>query len=224
VTNNLLTDSLSEPLDGLATATATISAGSGNLAIDALPDGAELLVSGTLQYFEKQGRPVRSVSSDRGQAAFVLNGKDAGRPWLHFPWDACNGATEWQIHLNGAVSSDITAQSGGGNVEVMLPDNAQELTASVRTGAGSVDVEIGHATMGSSTLTASSGAGNVTVCVPRGLAARIHASSGMGSVVVEPSFSQTDQHTFESPDYAAAANKVEITVKSGAGNVSVSTI
>jgi hypothetical protein len=34
--------------------------------------------------------------------------------WLQ----ACNGATEWQIHLNPNVQADITAYSGGGNVNV----------------------------------------------------------------------------------------------------------
>jgi hypothetical protein len=36
-------------------------------------------------------------------------------------------------------------------------------------------------------------------------------------------FSKLDGHTYESPDYDDAANKVEITVSSGAGDVSVNT-
>jgi hypothetical protein len=245
VTNNPLTDILSEPLNGVTTAKVEINTGSGNLAIDTLPSEEQVLVSGRLQYFEKQGRPTRSVSTDHDQAIFELKGKDAGRPWFRFPWADCNGATEWQIRLNPAVSSDITAHSGGGNVklnlagmtvicrlsadtgggnvDVVLPDNARNLSADVRTGAGNVGVEVGSGTTGCNTVNASSGAGNVTVRVPRGVATRIHAHSGLGKVVVESPLSTIDGQTYESPDYDAAANKVEITVKSGAGNVSVNT-
>jgi hypothetical protein len=38
-----------------------------------------------------------------------------------------------------------------------------------------------------------------------------------------PRFSQIDGNTYQSPDYDSAADKVEITVHSGAGNVKVNT-
>jgi hypothetical protein len=40
---------------------------------------------------------------------------------------------------------------------------------------------------------------------------------------VDPRFGKTDTNTYQSSDYDAAADKVEITVNSGAGNVSVDT-
>jgi hypothetical protein len=36
-------------------------------------------------------------------------------------------------------------------------------------------------------------------------------------------FSQVDGNTYQLPDYDGAANKVEITVNSGAGNVNINT-
>jgi len=36
-------------------------------------------------------------------------------------------------------------------------------------------------------------------------------------------FNKIDSNTYQSPDYDGAANKVEITVNSGAGNVEVNT-
>jgi hypothetical protein len=246
VTNDVLTDVLSEPLDGVTRARIDINSGSGNLAIDALPDGEQVLVRGELQYFEKQGRPTRSVDSADsadGEATFHLNGKDAGRPWLHLPWAACNGATEWHIHLNPSVSSDISARSGGGNVkldlrqisatrrlsadtgggnvDVELPDSAADLTADIRTGAGNVVVEFGRGAPGDTTVHARSGAGNVTVRLPRGLAARIQATTGMGKVNVDSPFGKIDARTYQSPDYDDAADRVEITARSGAGKVNV---
>jgi hypothetical protein len=40
---------------------------------------------------------------------------------------------------------------------------------------------------------------------------------------VDSRFSKIDGNTYQSPDYDGVADKVEITVNSGAGNVSVNT-
>lgn len=242
--SEVLTDSLLEPLNGATTAKVDVSSGIGNLTIDRLTGGEEVLASGTLQYFEKQGAPARTLNSSGGQAILILRGGDIGRPWFRFPWAACNGAIEWHIQLNPTVSSDITARSGGGNVklnlagmaitsvsadtgggnmDVVLPDGAANLSVTAKTGAGSVTVDMGSGMTGSNTVNANSGAGNVVVHVPTGIAAKIQATSGLGKVTVDSRFGRVDGKTYQSPDYDGAANKVEITVNSGAGNVSVST-
>jgi hypothetical protein len=242
VANNVLTDDLSEPLDGTTTAEIDINAGDGNLTIDKLTGGAEVLVTGILQYFEKQGPPTRNFNASNGQAILTLRGGRAVRPWFHFPWAACNGATEWQIHFNPMVASDITAHSdggnvkldlagmavtrlsadtGGGNMDVVLPDNAANLNVTAKTGAGNVTVAVGSGITGSSAVAANSGAGNVAVHVPSDIAAKVHATCGLGKVIMDSRFSKLDDHTYQSAGYERAADKVEITVHSGAGNVSV---
>jgi hypothetical protein len=238
----VLTHTLSEPLGGVTMAKIDIHAADGNLAIDRLSSGEPVLASGELQYLEKQGLPTRSLNTSNGQATLTVRGGGSGQPWFRLPWAACNGATEWQIHLNPTVQSDITAHSGGGNVklnlagmavtrvsaetgggnmDVVLPENAANLSVSAKTGAGNCTVEIGSGTTGSNIVNANSGAGNVVVRVPSGMAARIHAASGMGKGIMDPRFSMIDKNTYQSPEYDSASNKVEITVKSGAGNVSV---
>jgi len=242
MTKNVLTDSFSEPLNGATTAKVDINAGDGNLTIDRLAGGEQVLASGTLQYFEKQGLPTRTLVFSNGQAALTLRGGGAGRPWFRFPWAACNGATEWQIHLNPAVSSDITAHSdggnvklnlaglavtcvsadtGGGNVDVVLPDNAADLSVTAKTGAGNVTVEIESGIIGSNIVSANSGAGDVVVRIPSGVAARIHATTGLGKVTVDPRFSKAADNRYQSSDFDSAVNRVEITANSGAGNVRV---
>ncbi|HEX8966822.1 MAG TPA: LiaF domain-containing protein [Chloroflexota bacterium] len=241
MSNELLTDELSAPLDGATTASVDIHSGSGNLTIDELPEDEQLLASGSLEYFEKQGKPTRSITSDRGEAKLTLQGADSGQPWFRFPWAACTGATQWQIHLNRVVSdisahtgggnvklnlagmavSHVSADSGGGNMEVVLPEHAANLGVAARTGGGNITVEIGSQTTGSNAVEANSGAGNVVVRVPHGMAARVHARSGLGKVMVDSPFSRIDGQTYQSADYDAAVDKVEITVSTGAGNVTV---
>lgn len=242
--NDLLTENLSEPLNGATTAKIDIHTGTGNLTIDRLTSGERLLASGTLQYFEKQGAPKRSVTTSNGQATLTVRAEDAGQPWFRLPWRACLGATDWQIHLNPTVSLDITAYSGGGNVklnladmavthlsadtgggnmDVVLPNNAADLSVAVSTGGGNVAVDLGSGTTGSNTVNAKSGAGNVVVRIPSGIAARVHAASGLGKVTMDPWLNKVDKNTYQSTDYDSAANRVEITASSGAGNVIVET-
>ena len=241
---NVLTHHLSEPLCGATTAKVNINIADGNLTIDKLTDGQEVLASGTLQYLEKQGLPIRLVETTNGQATLSLKARSTGWPWFHMPWSACNGATEWRIHLNPQVQSEIVANSGGGNVKldlagmavtsvaadtgggnmnVVLPDHAVSLGVVAKSGAGNVTVEVGEDITGSNTIHANSGAGNVVIRIPSGIAARIHASTGLGKVIMDSRFNQMDKNTYQSPDYDIASNKIEITAQSGAGNVSVNT-
>lgn len=106
-------------------------------------------------------------------------------------------------------------------MEVVLPDKTANLSVAARSGAGNVAVEVGNGMRGTGIVEASSGAGNVAVRLPDGIAARIHATTGLDKAIVDPRFSQTGKNSYQSPEYDSAADRVEITVKSGAGNVSV---
>ena len=216
---NVLIHNLSEPLNGATTAKININTGDGNLTIDRLAGGEQILASGALQYLQSQGLPTRSLVSSNGQATLTLKGSSAGQSWFHFPWAACNGATEWQLHLNPTVTSEIAAHSDGGNVKLDLAGMAVT-RVSADTGGGNMDVVLPEDAANLS-VTAKSGAGNVVVLVPSGIAARIHASTGLGKVIVDSRFNKIDGNTYQSSDFDSAANKVEITVHSGAGNVSV---
>ncbi|HOQ98340.1 MAG TPA: LiaF-related protein [Anaerolineae bacterium] len=220
----LLTDDLSQPLNGATTAKLDVDCGPGHLAIDRLTGGEPLLAGGTLQYFERQGPPNHTLSAIGSQTTFTLqdSGSATAGAGFRWPWQACaGGAFEWLLHLNPTVSYDIAAHSDGGNVTLDLAGMAvSRVTAD--TAGGDVDVVLPDNAADLS-VTAKTGAGNVTVSVPSGVAAKIHASSGLGKVIVDPRFSKLDDNTYQSPDYDAAANRVEITASSGAGNVSVIT-
>ncbi len=218
---NVLTYEFSEPLNGATTAKADIHAGDGNLTVEPLAGTQRLLAEGTLQYFESQGQPKQSLVSNAGQAALTLKGGGGKQPWFRLPWAACNGATEWQIHLNPAVTTDLTVHSDGGNVKLNLAGMAVTRVAA-NTGGGNVEVVLPETAANLSAI-AKTGAGNVVVRLPRGAAARIQATTGLGKAIVDPRFSQTDKNTYQSPDYNGAAYKVEILASSGAGNVVIET-
>jgi predicted membrane protein len=234
---------LSEPLCDATMIMVDVNVSDGNLMMDGLTGDETMLACGTLEYTEKQGPPRKDVNINNGQASLTLKASNTGQPWLRLPWAACNGATEWKIHLNPHLQADISAHSGGGNVkldlssvaitrlsagtgggnmEVILPDNASNLEVTAETGAGNVIVEMGGNLSGNNIVNVGSGAGKVIVHVPGRIAARIHTSSGWGKGIVDSRFSQIDANTYQSPNYEVAADKVEITAKSGAGDVIIS--
>ncbi len=217
----VLTDNLSEPLGGATAAKIGIDTGDGNLTIDRLAGGEQALASGTLEYFEGRGLPTRSVSTSGGVVNFALKAADNRQFWSRLPWAACNGATIWRIHLHPTVSSDINAHSDGGNVAIDLT-GMTVTRLSTDTGGGNVVVTIPEEASNLS-VKASTGGGNVVVHVPAGVAAKVQATTGLGAVIVDPRFAKTGKDTYQSPDYESAANKVDLTLSSGAGNVSVDT-
>lgn len=219
---DLLTDILTEPLNGVNAARIVIDNESGNLIIDGLTGGDPLLVSGTLQYTQKQGAPVKILTSKDGITTFTVKvNRDTGRPWFRLPWASCNGAHEWQIHLNPTVSLDIQAHSGGGNVKIDLTGMAVR-GLSADTGGGNMDVFLPRNVDGVN-VTLKSGAGNVTVYIPDGIEARIHANTGLGKVIVDPGFNLVEKGTYQSAGCDSAVHPIEITANSGAGNVIIQT-
>lgn len=242
--NKVLTEKFSEPLNGAKSATIKVDTRQGNLFVARLAGDDQLLAAGTLEYMEKRGLPSRCLTSSDHAARLAIEGAGGSRAVFRMPWQACNAATEWNIHINprvaleldavsggGHVKLDLTgmqvtrvsAESGGGNMEVSLPEKAANLDVAVTTGGGNVSVDIGRGTTGGNTVKAESGAGTVTVQVPGGIAARIHAVSGMGAVIVDPRFEKIAEHSYQSGDYDGARDKIEITAQSGLGSVSVTT-
>jgi hypothetical protein len=242
--NKVLTKNISEPLNGANGAIIEINCGTGHLTIDKLNADDQALAKGTVQYLQNQGVPNQSFETKDGQATFTLKAGDIKSSGFRFPWAACGAAYEWQIQLNPMIPSDIVIQSrggnvklnltgmhitrlsadtGGGNLDVNLPDNLANLVATTKTGGGNVNLEMGNGSTGTNTITASSGAGNVVVRLPDGIVARIHASTGVGKVAVDPRFVKIDKNTYQSADYDNAAIRFDITARSGAGNVSVIT-
>lgn len=207
---------LSEPLHGAANARIEIDLVDGNLKIDALPNGSEL-ASGDLQYLENQEPPTSLVTLNGSRATFTLKSGSKGQPWIRLPWAACNGATEWQVHLNPTIVMDIAAYSGGGNVWLDLTGlSATRIMA--ETGGGNMELILPDHLVDVHVIL-KSGAGNVTVHIPGGISAKIHATTGLGKVIMDGRFNQIDKSTYQSPDYDNAIEKIEISASSGAGNV-----
>lgn len=216
---NVLTQNLSEPLDFITSAIVEIDPGDGNLIVDGSISNESELASGTLQYLEKNGLPTWSVNMSDKPAIFTIKAAIRNQFWMRMPWAGCNSATEWNIHLNRAVPSGIKAHSNGGNIKLDLTGMPVSHVSAV-TGGGNVEVTLPDPEA-AIRLTAKSGAGNVIVKVPAGIAAKIQATTGLGKLILSPRFSKIENNSYQSADYDRSDKKVEMTISSGAGNVVV---
>jgi len=238
----IINQGFSTPRNGAKTAKIEIDVSTGNLVFSSLPAGDPQLASGTMQYLEGQEKPIMSVASGKGQTDLSLRAANLGPKWSLLPWKACMGATNWTVNIHPEVIADIrahsgggnlqldlegmtlqkvSAETGGGNVDLSLPSDMDDFQVLAKSGGGNVKVKIGDRANGTSKVEVGSGAGNVTVTIPRNIAARIHAASGLGKVLIDSRFEKIGDKKYQSPDFEKAASKMEITVQSGAGNVEV---
>ncbi|MEM5773886.1 MAG: hypothetical protein AAGU05_02705 [Anaerolineaceae bacterium] len=216
---NVCSYPLSVPLNGTQAAKIHIDNGDGNMFIDSLPGDEALLADGELEYLEHRGTPLHTLSEMNGQTALMLNGK-GGQTRIRLPWQACNGATNWRLHLSPAVDVDVTALSGGGNLELDLSE--MRLTGlEAETGGGNIDAFLPRAA-GTVQISLKSGAGNVNVRLPAGVEARVRATTGLGKVMMDPAFNQVDKFIYQTAGFEQAASKLDIYAGSGAGNVVIS--
>ena len=90
----------------------------------------------------------------------------------------------------------------------------------LHTGASDTRVVLPEAAKATS-VRAESGAASLTFEVPDGVAARIRTKVVLGSVQVDEFRFPPTAGGYESPDFAAAANRVEIDVQGGVGSLRV---
>jgi DUF4097 and DUF4098 domain-containing protein YvlB len=159
------------------------------------------------------------VNTGNDATNFTIQAAGKVQPWFRLPWSACNGATEWHIHLNQKIPTEVFAHSDGGNIRLDLT-GMPVTRVSADTGGGNVEVTLPEP-RARLNLTAKSGAGNIVVRLPAGTQARILATTGLGKLILSPRFSKLDTNLYQSSEYDDAERRVELTLSSGAGNVVV---
>jgi hypothetical protein len=200
---------VSQDLMGAARAEVTLRTGVAELRVVG-GVGSGLLAEGTI-------RPVRGVRVERtfslegGVARFTLESE--GRV-VGF---AQPRAGLWELALTGAVPIALTVDTGVG--EALL-----DLTQ-VRLSRLQLDTGVGESTVilpptGGYEARVNTGVGAATVRLPAGLPVRITVSRGLGGVSIPADF-ERDGDVYTTAGFAAAAERVELRVSSGVGQIAV---
>ena len=200
-------DRLAIPLEGAADAEVMVTFGAGHLRIGAAGPG--MLIDGTFAggvRAERSGGP--------GRVRVSPPSPPSGWTWDRAPYT-------WTMGVSGEVPLRLRVESGAADAELDLTAlRLAELR--LRTGASETRVTL-PAAAGYTRVDAEGGAAAIRFRVPEGVAARIRSSMTLASSEIDlvrfPRSAAGD--TWESPDFASAANRVEIEVRGGVGSLSV---
>ncbi len=200
-------DLLAIPLEGAGDAEVMVTFGGGHLRIGAAAPG--MLVDGTFTggvRVERGGGPGRArLAPPAPPSGWVLNRE----PYT------------WTMGVSGEVPLRLRVESGAADAELDL-GGLRLAELRLRTGASETRVTL-PATAGYTRVDAEGGAAAIRFRVPDGVAARIRSSIALGSSDVDTARfpRNAEGSAWESPDFATAANRVEIDVRGGVGSVAV---
>jgi hypothetical protein len=135
-----------------------------------------------------------------------------GLPWL-------DHRSAWTVGLTGEVPLDLRVEAGASRNVLDLRDLLVR-SLDLQTGASETRILVPRAA-GQTSVRAQAGAASLTFEIPEGVAARIRTRVVLGSVQVDETRFPAVAGGYESPDYATAANRVDIDVQGGVGSLRI---
>jgi hypothetical protein len=139
-----------------------------------------------------------------------------------FPWPGRWGSSSlnWDFALNRHIPLTLKIDGGMGEADLDLADtHVTDLTYSA--GVGMIQIRL-PARAGQTRVKVAGGVGTITLRIPEGVAARIKAEAGIGTVSVNKSrFPSTGEGHYQSPDFEAAENKADIVIDGGVGTITI---
>jgi hypothetical protein len=199
----------SEPLNGAQQAELRFYHGAGEVRVDGRA-APEMLFAGTFGG-GVDARVQRGADMVRGELRTPVD----NFPVVGFP----TGAMNWNVNLNPSLPLALHFELGASRNLLDLRDlQVKELR--LQTGASATEIDF-PSNAGSTRATIRSGAASVEMRVPQGVAARIHASGGLASINVDTMRFPRLGNEYVSPDYATAANRIDIDVETGVGSVGI---
>ncbi len=136
-----------------------------------------------------------------------------------FPFMGGQGIN-WSLLLNTTMLLELTLKTGANDSRVDL-SQMQVRRLKLETGASNTLVTL-PAAAGETEVHVTGGTAAVKLYIPEGVEARIHTSTGLSGVKVNPGrFLKTADGKYESAAFASAGNRVDIKVDMGLGSIEI---
>jgi cell wall-active antibiotic response 4TMS protein YvqF/uncharacterized protein DUF2154 len=208
----LVHETVSQPLGAAARANVEIALNIGQLRIGALSQPSEL-IAGDIAYQEQNGL-AREFAVSGDTATFALREQDGRRSSPNIRIDE---PIVWDLRLNQATPIRLAIETGVGEGTLDLSQlHITELD--LRTGVGTTRLTLPR--QGHVRAQLSGGIGETTITIPAGVAVRLESSAGLGNVTLPNSYQQQG-NAYVSPDFDTAANRIELIVSNGIGNITI---
>jgi hypothetical protein len=197
------------PLDGAARAQVRLSHGAGRLTVASGAGAADLL--------EGEFDGGLDVKTRRQDDLLEADLRSPVSGWSF--WDWGGRGLEWTVRFNSQVPLNLKLETGASE---SILDLSQLLVGdlNLQSGASSTELTLpAHAVF--TRVKVSGGAASFKVRVPSGVAASIRFSGGLASLDVDKVRFPPSGNLYQSPDFAIAEHKVELTFEVGAASVDV---
>jgi hypothetical protein len=204
-----------------------VTTGCGSLVVTTAPGAGWLLDAGNTENREARVDATgTSLSIDNGRRN-GWHGFGTGRDvWrLTLPTSTIDdlslvvNAGEGDIDLAGADLGRLDLTTNAGRTTVGLAEaSLTKLSGTVNAGMLSLDLPSAADVTGSVVINA----GALQVCTPAGVGLRIHQTSVLGATSINGQ--EQSGRDWQSPDYASAAHRTDLTITTNFGNVEVNPI
>jgi hypothetical protein len=200
------------PLAGTTRASLDIQPGDSHLHVDAGAEATNLLsgrFGGGLERRVKRDGDTLQVSITPAPPGF----------WPTMGW-LTRGSNEWKLVLNTEIPLSLDIQAGAGEAHIDLSALCVcDLLVQARSGAVQV---ILPSRVRRTEAVIKSGVAAVSLRIPEGVAARVRATGGLMSALVDTHrFPRTDSGLYQSPNYETAESRVDLQIETGLGVVTV---
>jgi hypothetical protein len=200
------------PLDGATQAGVHIHHGAGRLTLSG-STAPGVLATGTFG----AGLEYRKRANGNG---VDLDMRSRTNGWMWGPWSwSGRGTYDWDMELSSEVPMSVRLETGASESDIDLTD-MRVTDVYLTTGASSTTLTL-PANAGNTRVRLEAGAASIKVRVPGGVAAQIRSQSGLSSVNVDQTRFPHNSNVYKSPEYATAANRVDIDIQVGVGSVDV---
>jgi hypothetical protein len=219
---NAVTLSRETDLGGANQATVTVRFGAGELNIGPLlrPGPDQLAMMTYEGPSELAPEPRYSAGAGgTGRLEYQINTR-SGPNFIPF---FGNHSDALQMDVDLAPSVPITSlnvQTGATDAHLDL-SNLKINSMDISVGAASAWIRLPQAA-GNTSAHISGGAATITLEIPQGVAAQIRQTGGLSTVDIDQTrFPQVSEGLYRSPDFATAANKVDLTIETGLTTIEV---
>jgi hypothetical protein len=207
-------EAITQALGGATRADVEIGMSAGTLRLRALDEGNGL-IAGTVQPAPR-AQIVRSFAVNGDTAVFKLHSTGASA-WMVPPTTARFENLRWDLRLNPSVPMQLKVETGAGTAALDLARlRVTDLEANIGVGTTTLTMPA----QGQVQAQVNGGVGETTIIIPAGVAARITATAGLGTIQV-PSGYQLQDKVYRSPGYDTAVNRVDMQVHGGVGSITI---
>ncbi|HEY3367301.1 MAG TPA: LiaF domain-containing protein [Symbiobacteriaceae bacterium] len=210
----LSSEQVNQPLNAARRADIEINSSIGELQVHESAD-ANLLVSGTV--YRLTGETIDKEAANSGDTAIY---RLRSRMLATIPSIGPTQRGKWDLGLNPGVPMSLKLGTGVGQSNIDL-SRLQVTDLELNTGVGQTTVVMPR--QGVIRAKINTGIGQAEIIIPAGMAASIRAHTGIGAFRVNGDYTHMGNSSYVSPNYATAANRLDLEVSGGIGEVHVRT-